>query len=434
MTGVNRLSRRRFLQRSAAAAGLAVPCFIPSGVLATAEQPGANDRVGVGYIGVGRRGTQLMHLPPDAQIAAVVDVDPTRAGTLAKVRKCRAYTDYREMLGAKDIEAVVVATPDHWHALASIHACQAGKDVYCEKPLSLTIREGQAMVRAARKHQRVFQVGTQRRSSLEHRIGCELVRTGKIGKVQTVLMSSFASPWLCRFPGQPVPEGLDWDTWCGQTEPVPFHRDIYIQRSRPGWISLRPYSGGEVTGNGVHGVDLVQWALGMDHTGPVEVWAEGGRLEDLVYEAPEDRRRGDAHGSVGRQITYRYATGVTLTLGGGPLGGTFMGENGRIEIGSGSVKSDPPEIFQEALKKASDQPRASHLQNWIECIKSREKPAADVEIGHRATVICHLGNIARWVGRRLKWDPDEEGFIGDDEANTYLERPMRKPYQLPDTV
>ncbi len=434
MTGSERLSRRRFLQQSAAAAGLAVPCFIPSSVLASAEEPGANDRVGVGYIGVGRRGTQLMRLPPDAQIVAVVDVDPTRAGTLARVRKCRPYSDYREMLEAKDVDAVVVATPDHWHALPSIHACQAGKDVYCEKPLSLTIREGQAMVRAARKHERVFQVGCQRRSSLEHRIGCELIRSGRIGKVKTVATSAFPSPWLCRFPGESVPEGLDWDMWCGQTEPVPFHRDIYIQRSRPGWISLRPYSGGEITGNGVHGVDLVQWALGMDHTCPVEVWAEGGKLEDLVYEAPEDRGRGNAHGGSGREITYRYANGVTLKLGGGPLGGAFVGENGKIEIGSGSVKSDPPEIFQEALKDASGQSRVSHLQNWIECIKSREKPAADVEIGHRATVICHLGNIARWVGRKLKWDPENEVFPEDDEANTHLERPMRKPYQLPDTV
>jgi len=434
MTGSHKLSRRRFLQQSAAAAGLAVPYLIPSGALASAETPGANDRVGVGYIGVGRRGSQLMHLPPDAQIVAVTDVDRNRAETLAKVRKCRPYTDYRKMLDAKDVDAVVVATPDHWHALPSIQACQAGKDVYCEKPLTLTVREGQVIVQAARKYERVFQTGTQRRSSAEHQIGCELVRSGRIGKVQTVLMGPFSSPWVCRFPGQSVPEELDWDTWCGQTEPVPFHHDIYIQRSRPGWISLRPYSGGEITGNGVHGVDLVQLALGMDHTCPVEMWAEGGKMEDLVYEAPEARGRGDAHGSRGRELTFRYANGVTLKLASGPLGGTFVGENGKIEIGSGSIKSDPPEIVKEALKEASSHPRVSHLQNWIECIKSREKPAADVEIGHRDAVICHLGNIARWLGRKLRWDPEKEVFPDDDEANAYLERPMRKPYQLPDNV
>ena len=172
----------------------------------------------------------------------------------------------------------------------------------------------------------------------------------------------------------------------------------------------------------------------MDHTCPVEVWAEGGKLEDLVYEAPEDRGRGNAHGSQGRELTFLYANGVPLKLAGGPLGGTFVGENGKIDIGSGNIKSDPPEIVKEALEEARGQPRVSHLQNWIECIKSREKPAADVEIGHRATVICHLGNIARWVGRKLRWDPEKEVFPDDAEANAYLERPMRKPYQLPDIM
>jgi predicted dehydrogenase len=338
------------------------------------------------------------------------------------------------MLELKDLDAVVVATPDHWHALPSIQACQAGKDVYCEKPLGLTIEEGQLMLEAARKFQRVFQVGTQRRSSRVHRIGCALVREGKIGQVETVVGPNYPSPWECKFPGQDVPAGLDWDLWCGPTDPVPFHPDIFVQRSRPGWISLRPYSGGEMTGTGAHGVDLIQWALGFDHTGPVEVWAEGGKLESLVYTGPEDRRRGDAHGSRGRQVTFRYANGVTLKLDNGVLGGTFLGRNGTLHIESGKIRSEPPEIALDALKQTEGEREVSHLQNWFDCIISRERPAADVAIGHRAANICHLGNIARWVGRKLQWDPDREIFPGDKEANAYLKRPMRKPYHLPGSV
>ncbi len=422
-------TRRDFLRN--AASGIAAPYVIPTGLLAAGPRPGPNERIGVGYIGVGRRGTALMGLPPDGRIVAVCDVDPRRAEAAAARGKCPARTDYRKLLERKDVDAVVVATPDHWHALPSIHACQAGKDVYCEKPLGLTVREGRAMVAAARKHKRVFQVGMQRRSSQAHRVGCRLVRSGAIGRVHTVLCPNYPSPWQCDFPGQPLPEGLNWNAWCGQTEPVPFHQDIFVQRSRPGWISLQPYSGGEMTGTGAHGLDLIQWALGMDDTTPVEVRAEGGRLDPLTYRAAEDRGRGDAHGSQGHEVTLRYAGGVTLKLAGGPLGGMFLGEKGKISIDSGTVSSDPPEIFQQALRAAGTDPQTSHLQDWLDCIKSRERPAADVEIGHRSTVVCHLGNIARWVGRRLRWDPVKEVFPDDDEANAWLQRPMRKPFQLP---
>jgi predicted dehydrogenase len=373
-----------------------------------------------------------MGLPPAGRIVGVCDVDRDRAAAAATRAKCPGHRDYRALLESKDVDAVVVATPDHWHALPSIHACQAGKDVYCEKPLGLTIREGRAMVAAARKHRRVFQVGTQRRCSRDHRAGCELIRRGGIGKVREVIGPNYPSPWECRFPTQPVPAGLDWDVWCGQTEPVDFHRDIYIQRSNPGWISLRPYSGGEMTGTGAHGLDLVQWALGMDATGPVEVWVEGGRLEPLTYEAPESRSRGDAHSSKGHRVTFRYANGVTVKLADGPLGGAFIGERGKLMVDSGSIRSDPPKIARKALEAAGDEPRAgNHLENWLDCIRSRERPAADVETGHRSTTVCHLGNIARWVGRKLRWDPEKEMFPGDDEANAHLERPMRAPYGLP---
>jgi predicted dehydrogenase len=376
-----------------------------------------------------------MGLPPAGRIVAVADLDRTRAETTAEKKKCRAYRDYRQLLEAKDVDAVVVATPDHWHVLASLHACQAGKDVYLEKPLSLTIREGRVLVDAVRKHGRVLQTGSQRRSMSGHRRGCELVRNGLAGKIHTVVIQNYPSPWESQFPGQPVPEGLDWDVWCGPTEPVPYHADIFIQRSDPGWISLRPYSGGEMTGTGAHGFDQIQWALDLDHTGPVEVWAEGGPLEPVVYKQPESRSRGDAACSRGRRVRFRYANGITIRLEdeGPAAGGEFIGDRGKIRIGNNDVASNPVELAQvrpEELKvrlPAID----NHIQNWFDCIKSRQKPIADVEIGHRSAVICHLGNIARWVGRKLTWDPAKEIFPGDDEANRYLDRPRRKPYELP---
>ena len=260
-----RVSRRRFLSQTVAVAAVTVPTIISARALAAPGRPGANDRIGVGYIGVGRRGNQLMGLPSEGRIVAVADVDRRRADAVGAKRSCRAYQDYRELLDSKDVDAVVVATPDHWHVLASIHACQAGKDIYLEKPLSLTIREGRILVEAVRKHGRVLQTGTQRRSMDGHRYGCELVRNGLAGKIHTVEILNYPSPWECRFPGQSVPDGLDWNRWCGMTEPVPYHSDIFIQRSQPGWISLRPYSGGEMTGTGAHGFDQIQWEIGRAH-------------------------------------------------------------------------------------------------------------------------------------------------------------------------
>ena len=438
MSSTDQLTRRGFIRRSGAlaAGSVALPCFVPSHVLAAPGRPGANDRIGVGYIGCGRRANQLMGLPAEGRIVAGADIDLNRAEAVAAKRDCRAYHDYRKMLESKDIDAVFVATPDHWHVLPSIHACQAGKDVYLEKPLSLTIREGRVLVDTVRKYKRVLQTGSHRRSLAKHRRGCELVRNGMAGKIHTVLIMNYPSPWECKLPAQPVPKGLNWDVWCGMTEPVPFHQDLYIQRSNPGWISFRPYSGGEMTGWGSHGFDQVQWALDMDHTGPVEVWAEGGKLEPVVYSKPEDRSRGNTLCSAGREVTFRYANGILLkTKEGEPgSGGVFIGEEGKIRIGNNTVNSNPEELCRASPDNFKVRLPVSnnHIQNWFDCIKSREKPIADVEIGHRSAILCHLGNIARWVGRPLKWDPDQETFPGDDEANNYLDRPRRQPYELPD--
>jgi predicted dehydrogenase len=438
MTDTSGVSRRLFVKRGAVGlvGSIVLPQLIPATVLAAPGRPGANDRIGVGYIGCGRRARQIMKLPKEGQIVALADVNRPRAEELAKTRQCRACQDYRQLLESKDIDAVVVATPDHWHVLASIHACQAGKDIYCEKPLSLTIREGRRLVEAVRKFGRVLQTGSQRRSMNYHRLGCELVRNGLAGKIHTVLIQNYPSPWECRLPGQPVPEGLDWNAWCGPTEPVPYHADLYAPRANPGWISFRPYSGGEMAGTGAHGFDQIQWALDMDHTGPVEVWCEGGPLPELAYTAPESLARGNTATSRGRRVRFRYANGIEIRLEEGQpaAGAVFIGDQAKIRIGNNTVDSNPPELAKSPPKDLKSHVLVSdnHLRNWFDCIKSRERPIADVEIGHRSAIICHLGNIARWLGRKLRWDPERELFPDDAEANAFLDRPMRKPYELPE--
>jgi predicted dehydrogenase len=426
-------TRRGFLRNAAiAAAGIAsAPYFVPSSVLAGPSRPGANDRINVGYIGAGRRALQVMDLPPDARIIAAADVQLSRAEAVADKYQGVAFQDYRRLLDLKDIDAVVVATPDHWHTLPSIHACQAGKDVYCEKPLTLTIREGRQMVDAARRYNRVVQTGSQQRSMVANRVACQWVREGRLGKVIEVIGSNYPSPWFCEFPAQATPAGLDWDVWCGQTKPRPFHNDIFISRSNPGWISFREYSGGEMTGWGAHGLDQVQWALGMDESGPVEVWTEGVPFRPPTYTMPEPRSRGEKPGTY-PEVVFRYANGVTLRLADGPPGGAvFVCERAKITIDRGQFKLDSPELEKELRGTVDLTPEAGneHLKNWVACMRSRENPAADVEIGHRSTTVCHLGNIARETGRRLKWDPVKEQFVDDAAANALVSREQRAPYQ-----
>ncbi len=422
MTHFKKITRRQFLGRGAAfsAAGLAWPFLLPGRAF------GANDTIGVGYIGVGRRARQLMDLPRDMRIVAFSDVNPAHLNEMtAKHKDTKAYGDYREMLQDPAVDAVIIATPDHWHAINAVHACEAGKDVYVEKPMTLTIREGRIMVDAARKYDRVVQVGSQQRSMKECRFGCELIRNGRIGKVHTVHTANYESPWECDLPEQPVPEGLNWDMWCGQTEPRPYHEELYLPRVRgqeAGWISFRPYSGGEMTGWGAHGLDIIQWALGYEESCPVEVWPELDKTPpfDGVHKGPTC------------QVGFRYENGTTVMLDGqGPAGGgLFEGEDGKIRIDRGKWEADPKSCGEIDANKLDVRLYQSddHFGNWLECIRNRKRPVADVEIGHRTTTMCHLGNIARWTGRKLRWDPVKESFVDDPEANTYLERPMRAPW------
>ena len=433
-----RSTRRDFLKSAASAAlvaGVVSPTLISRSALADGTRPGANDRIGVAGIGVGRRGSEIFASAarnPKAQAICVADVWLPRAENIAKKHKCdAAYQDYRRVLDRKDVDAVLTATPEHWRGLVCINACLAGKHVYGEKPITLTISEGALMEKAARKNNVVFQTGSQQRSQRQNYVGCEFIRNGGLGQIKEVIAANYESPWLCDLPAQPIPDGLDWETWCGPTPVVPYNIDLFTPRAKPGWLSFRPYSGGEMTGWGTHGFDQIQCALGTDLTMPTEIIVEEGaeKLIPPVYSKAEDAKRGNEICSKPR-LAYKYANGIIVRLGNANRGGgIFIGEKGKMEIFRGNLKSNPPEIAEELLK--SERRDQDHVDNWLSCILTGERPISDIAIGRRSAAICHLLNIARYLGRSLKWDPDKEIFIGDDEANTYLSREPRKGYELP---
>ena len=421
MTG-SKFSRRKALKAAAAAAGgIAIPYWVPGSVLAAPGKPGANDRVVIGFIGSGHRANQLMdQVPAGGQIVAVADCYLKRANETVAGKKVdwKIYQDYRKMLDAEKLDAVMIATPEHVRTRIAIHACQAGKDVYAEKPLTAYIGEGRVLVKAARKYERVFQVGSQQRTMEVNRVACEFVLSGGLGKLKEVLGINYTGPRrYTGLPAEPDPEGDNWDAWCGPTELRPFNSQLQFA-----WMQWRDYSGGEMTNWGAHGLDQIQWALGASQTGPVEIWPV-------------------TPGSNGK-VSLRYASGVEvrLELDRGPQGGgIFVGEHGKLEINRNKFTSNPPGLVPNPPSPAKAEAwegagwiARPHIQDWLDCIKTREKPNADVEIGHRSISVSHLCNIARETGRRLHWDPDKEQFIGDDDANTYLNRPRRKGYELPE--
>ena len=422
-------SRRGFLKRAmlATGAGAAFPAIVPSRVFGKPGKPGANDRIQVGVIGVGFRANLLIdQLPQPGQIVALSDCFLTRAEEAVAKRKTKwdVYQDYRRLLDRKDIDAVIVATGDFDRVIPSIHACQAGKDVYAEKPLTLYPGEGRALVKAARKYKTVFQVGSQQRSMEMCQIANKLVRDGGLGKLKLVhgvnYTSSAPTPDL---PEEPKPDKLDWEVWQGQTPARPYNKKIHS-----GWMGFYDYSGGEMTNWGAHGLDEIQWALGMDGTGPVEFWP----LDD-----PKDA------------VAFRYANGVEVHLDLPQAqnqdlmgGGRFVGEKGQIDIWRNNFKIDAPGVHldlppQEEIDKWHDK-RALwqaqyHMGFWLECIPTRKMPNADVEIGHRSVSVCHLANLARKLNRKFRWDPKKEQVIGDKEANLLATaRPRREGWELPE--
>lgn len=442
-----KISRRRALKLLAgtSAAGVAGFSIVPSRVLGGEAAP--SNKIIMAGIGTGSRGpADIGELAKfaDVQFAAVCDVDLVRARQSAKrlsLDEKNIYQDYRRLLERKDIDAVVIASPDHWHALHSIDAALAGKDVYVEKAMTLTVVEGRAMAKAVRAKNRVLQVGSQQRSQSSFHRACTLIRNGYIGKVTKVIGVNYAGPWERNLPAQPVPETLDWDKWMGQVEPMPFNQNIFVSRSRPGWLSIKDFCGGEICGWGSHDLDQVQWALGMDESGPTEVWVEGQPYKPWV--ADENSKYGRFFGAKETVIHMMYPGGIHMELSenADPNGGAlFIGEKGQIRIDRGRFEVSNPEWKTIPLESmpVNLYTARNHYRNFVDCIKDRKKCVCDVETGHRSATVCHLGNIARWVsqqtqavGTKLTWDPVKEEFKNNAVANSMLDRPRRKGYELP---
>jgi len=429
MTTSHRFTRRQFLKASAALA-VAAPAILPSSVWGAAKGP--NDRITLGFIGMGKQNSGLLNgfiHNKSTQVVAVCDVDTTRRENAKKTvegyygkqadkgtwKGCEAYKDFRELIARKDIDAVVVATPDHWHALNVIAAADSGKDIYCEKPLSLTISEARGMVNAVRRNNRICQTGSMQRSSGEFRKACELVRNGRIGKVKQVIVGVGTSSKWCDLPEEPMEPGLNWDMWLGPAPVRPYNSVLSprgVHDHFPGWRSYREYSGGMMTDWGAHHFDIAQWGLGMDDSGPVEIIP------------PEDPKATTG-------LRYLYANGVEMIHDTSRGGATFIGTEGKIYVDRGKFQATPESLGEEALddKAIRLYKSENHLQDWLNCVRSRKLPICDVEIGCRSVTVCHLGNLAYWNHRKLKWDPKNEKFIGDAEANTWLDRDKRGPWK-----
>ncbi len=462
--GVN-VTRRCFLGRAACtAAGVCLaPSIVPASVLG-AEAP--SNRINVGMIGQGNQSTVLTPAfleQSDVQVVAVCDVHtaghgyanpkqflgrkPGRDAVNAYYAKktgvghykgCDAYTDFRDVIGRDDVDAVAIIVPDHWHAIMTVAAARAGKDIYCEKPLSLCVRQGQKMVDAVRRHKRVLQTGSKFRSDPVVRHACELVRNGRIGRVKRVLSDIAANNATSPGPDwkpMPVPEGFDYDFWLGPAPLAPYHKDRCFYRFR----FILDYSGGQTTNFGCHSNGLVQWALGADGGGPVE-------FEDLGAEWPPP---GDLFTTPTKvDFRARYADGVELhclTTKRG-FGVRFEGTEGWVDYSFAGLRTSPESLKDEKfgpqdVRLYADLPELPkqrvrrlktylHVRNFMDCIKSRKDPVEPVEAGHRTASLCHLGNIAMKLGRKIRWNPKREQVIDDPEAAEMLGRPMRTPWTI----
>lgn len=422
MTHRNSVSRRRFLKSAAAASAVfSAPYFVPRSAF------GANERVVTGHIGVKNQGMANLNRGFMQNAAVLCDVDTkvlaAAVATCEKAgRKVETCGDYREMLDRNDIDAIVVTTPDHWHARMTIDACRAGKDVYCEKPLSLTVREGRKMVEAARAANRVVQTGSQQRSDARFRTACEYVRSGRLGKIKQVLVG-IPGP---NHPGAPVPDSdpppeLNFAMWLGPAPERPYN----VKRVHYNFRFFWDYSGGQMTNFGAHHIDIAQWGLDMDESGPLEVGGTATFHPEKWHEVTETCR-----------MTYKYPNDVELIVGQKqqdiPGGVTFVGTEGKIFVDRKKIESSTPELLSTPLGSGDVRLYESknHYQNFLECVASRKKPVCDIEIGHRTAIACHLGNISARLGRTVRWDAKAETIIGDDEAAAMLDRPHREPWTV----
>ncbi len=426
--GPSPISRRRFLQTGAtAAAGVALPYFIPSGVLAAPGRPGANDRIVTGHIGTGGRGIGLLNQFKE-QAGAVCDADRNHLAAAAKrvARPVRQYADYRELLEDRDVDAVVIATPDHWHALMTIHACEAGKDVYCEKPAAKTIAEGRAMVNTARRYGRVVQIGSQGRSHPDAYAACQFIRNGQLGRVSKVTCWHPMNPEGGFEPDSDPPAELDWDMWLGPARWVPYNP----ARAHRTFRYFLDFGGGVIRDRGAHIFSLAFWFLDADEKGPVTVEATGTAPAAGLYDCPTRM-----------EVTYQFGNPDWTLVWSQPgepagqhkYGARYWGERDTLYVEGGDGHchvEDKAKQFQAPARGPQIYRSADHIANWLECIRSRNRPIMDVEAGHRVASLCILGNLSYRLGRKLTWDSRRERFVNDAQANLLLSNPGRGQWHL----
>ena len=426
MTRRTSMTRRTFLRGTASA--FAIPYVVTSTALGTSGRLPASERLVMGAIGVGGQG--MRHVgggiwvqgsgylsKPGVQVVAVSDANRNNLKNAKNVvdkrygnHDCAIYGDFRELLARDDIDIILCATGDRWHTPVSIAAAKAGKDIYCEKPISLTVHEARALAREVKRYGRIFQAGTQQRSWYEFRFACELIRNGYIGDVKRIKVNVGGPPEECNLPaGGPPPEWLDYDMWLGQAPWRPFHPKLL------GWMRWKDYAGGEMTNWGAHMFDVAQWAMGMDESGPVEIIPPDGRDHPV--------------------LTYRYANGTIMTrepISQPTPGVRFEGTNGMVEVTREALLTEPASLRRQKIgpNEIHLYESKEHPDNFLDCVRTRKRPASDADVGYRSITVCHLGNIAYWLKRPLQWDPAGEQFVSDPEADRMLWREMRAPWQI----
>ncbi len=439
---LRKVSRRQFLKT--AAATVSIPYLVRSSALGGAGAVAPSNRIVMGCIGVGGQGTGNMNAfmrNGDVQVVAVCDVDAGHCGQAKQTAeeyygekpmsnyKCAAYSDFREVISRDDIDAVAVCPPDHWHGLISVAAAKAGMDVYCEKPLANTIAESKAIRDTVRRYGRVLQTGSHERSNDSVRFACELVRNGRIGKLHTIRINMPCSDPHHQeilklvgktFAQEPVPAGFDYDFWLGHTPWAPYT----ARRTHFWWRFILDYGGGEMTDRGAHIIDIAQLGNNADDTGPIELAAEGERPATGLYNTFMKYR-----------FECRYANGVRMVgQNEGTRGLRFEGSKGWIfiHIHGGRLEAEPASLLKEVIGPSEIHLGRSsgHHRDFLNAVKKRTEPVAPAEVGHRTATICHLLNIAMLTGRKLKWDPEHERVLGDEDANKMLARPMRSPWRL----
>ena len=432
-------ARRAFLKHASLAAlgTLGLPGILPSSALGRSGFIAPGNKIRMGCIGVGSMGTSNMNSfldKDEIEIVAVCDVDANRREAARATierrsgkRGCAMYNDFRELLAREDIDAVMIATPDHWHALVAVTAAEAGKDIYCEKPLAYSIVEGRAIVDAVKRFGTVWQTGSWQRSVRDFRFASELVRNGRIGRVHTVRVGLPDGHSLAENGGNkpaPVPAGFDYDMWLGPAPEAPYSPNRCHWNFR--WIS--DYSGGQLTDWGGHHCDIAQWAMGTELTSPVEIEgsAEFPRAEDGLFDTAKYYR-----------FVCTYAEGFTMIVADRTqqpkgMGVHFEGTEGWIHVDRGRIDASPKSLLTSTigpheihLYRSDD-----HHQNFLDCIRSREEAITPARIAHRSIMIGHLGLIAMKLGRKVRWDPKAERFLNDVEADRMLSRPMRSPWHL----